>query len=259
MKKILITLIFTFSLCPLGFAQYDIPPLPGVEVLAREIFKQIPQPKTQPKPYVVQKNIEETYKTTVQTKLPMTEAEYIKLYNRRPIVRNPETKKTDNYKQATINIPYNYVVYDLDADVNKKGVPYLRLSNNMILVTINGEDLSFKLDYEIHFAKQSDEEEFLKTGCNYNFANKPLKVIINYAPKYFTLKKVNNYETNQTVPVVYKDKNIILNTVTLPVLYLEDKKGDNLEFVLEPNFQNLYNDFKFIREGHKKVEFVDVK
>ncbi len=132
------------------------------------------------------------------------------------------------------------------------------LENDLISIESNGQDVSFKLDYKIYPAIKIYQNELLEKGYAYEINKKPVKIEVKYDPKYFTLKKVNNYNPNKKVSLRYRGRNITLDTVTMPLLYLEDKEGNEIVFVLEPNFQNLYKDFKFFRKKHKEVKFIDL-
>lgn len=259
MKKIFTLLFMIFCLSVLGFTQSRFP-LPGPEVLVQEMLKLIPQPKITNTIYFFEKDVEGSFSTQEENRLFMTEDEYLKFYGRKPILEAPETKTTTHYKQAIINIPADCALYDVTVGINKKtGEPYLYLFKDTISMEINNKELSFKLDYEINLTNEADKKEFLKLGKNFSLYNKPLKISINYDQNYFTLEQVKDYDTEKQVNVIFNNQEITLNTITKPILYLEDKERNIIEFVLVPNFQNLYQDFTFVREGHKDAEFIDVK
>ena len=256
MKKIFISL-FLFSLCQLCFAQKA--PLPGPELIVREMLDLIPKPVLEQPVLFIENIVNGQYQTTEENRLMMSAEEYMEFYAKKPLVPAPETKTTNKYTEAIINIPAAYLVYNVNiANDKQTNKPHLFLTNDLISIQTQKGDVSFKLDYRIYPSIKANQHELNKYGYEYNLNNKPLTVVVKYDPKYFTLKKVNNYEPNKDVTVSYKGKTITLNTVTKSFLYIEDKDGNVTEFVLEPNFQNLYKDFKFVREGHKEVKFIDL-
>ena len=258
MKKIFSILVFTVVLCPFGFAQST--PLPGIEVIIKAIENRITDPDFVEPAFFTERVIDGEYQTVEENRLRMTPEEYREFYAKEPILNAPETKTTNQYKKAIIRIPAGYTVYDVSIGMNKEtGKPYLFLANDLISIEESDiGDISFKLDYKIYPLKPY-QRELLEKGYDYDINSRVLKLEVNYDPKYFTLKKVTNYEPNKKVSILYQGKIVILNTFTRSLLYVQDKDGNDIEFVLEPNFQNLYKDFKFVREGHKEVQFRDIE
>ena len=81
---------------------------------------------------------------------------------------------------------------------------------------------------------------------------KALTLKIRFSPKYFTWKRVgNNYDPTRTKDITYNGKKITLRTRVISVLTITTPKGEIMEYVLEPNFQEIYNDFKFVRDGYR--------
>lgn len=258
MKKIFITLVFTFCLCPLGFAQF-VTNLPGPEVLSYYMSQIFVNPTYPEGPFFTERAVNHDYQTVEEHRLFMSPKEYKEFYAKEPVLNKPETQTTNKYKNAIIRIPPNYNTFDVFVNIDKEtGEASLVLANDLISIESDMGDISFKLDYKIYPAAKVHQKELQEQGLNYDINKRPLRLEVNYDPKYFTLKKVNNYNPNKKVSVEYEGKVITLNTVTQPLLYIEDKNGNDTEFVLEPNFQNLYKDFKFVREGHKEVKFRDL-
>ena len=258
MKKLVSALLFTLCLSPLGFAQF-VTNLPGPEILSYWMSQLLVQPESMDNLYFTEKLMEGTYQTVEENRLMMTSEEYKEIYAKEPILNTPETKTTNQYKKANIRIPAGYRIYDVSVRIDKETKkPYLFLENDLISIESNGQDVSFKLDYKIYPAIKIYQNELLEKGYAYEINKKPVKIEVKYDPKYFTLKKVNNYNPNKKVSLRYRGRNITLDTVTMPLLYLEDKEGNEIVFVLEPNFQNLYKDFKFFRKKHKEVKFIDL-
>ena len=259
MKKLFFTLFLFLGLSPISFAQFN-RSLPGPEILIQAMKEYISDPNLVEPVYFTERIVNGQYATKEENKLLMSPEEYMEYYQKQPIISEPETKITNRYKEAIISIPKSAKLYDVEIGTNKEtGEPYLFLTKDLISISIDQRDIYFHLDYEVYPAKRY-QKEFKQRfqDQDYNFNDRPLKVKIKYDPKYFTLKKLTDYETAKKIKFFYNGTIVELNTVTQPVLYAQDKEGNDVYFVLEPNFQNIYKDFKFVREGHKEVQFIDL-
>ena len=248
MKKLLVTLIFTFFLYPLVSAQF-ISPLPGPEALFQEylqmISKAVKNQQQEDSFSFTQKTIEGEYYTEQQLQPGYEEFKEEDL-------PKLEKRKTDTYEEITINVPSGY---SINKEVDAEGYISFLSQRSSILYATNKSyedesDISFKLDYDIIF---KHPEEIPYTEYYSVKAGKPLTLKIRYSSKYFTWKKAdNNYDFSRTTEITYKEKKVTLRTHVVPVLRVTTPSGNTIKYILEPNFQNIYNDFKFVRDGYKE-------
>ena len=245
MRKIIAGLIFTFCLCPLGFAQYY--PLPGVEAL----FKEYSQTYSK----MLKNSIKEEHKVAFASKI--VEGKYYTEQQMPPeyaefdesAMQNLEKYQTNSYKELTISVPEGY---SINKNITYEGDISFLPQRSILLFATDKEfndvsEISFNLDYDITF-KNPSEVTYKDNGR----MTKALTLKIRFSPKYFTWKRVgNNYDPTRTKDITYNGKKITLRTRVISVLTITTPKGEIMEYVLEPNFQEIYNDFKFVRDGYR--------
>ncbi len=235
MKKIIVSLVFTICLSPLGFAQTY--PLPGIEVLFKEYSKEI-------------KNIQ---KSDFHVSTQLVEGEFYTEQQMPPeyvgnAKQNLEKRKTNSYVEAIISVPEGY---SINKNITHDGYLSFPSERSILLFATDKEyndvsDISFNLDYDITF-KNPSEISYDENG----YMTKALTLKIRFSPKYFTWKRINeNYDPERTTDIKYNGKKVTLRTRVLPVLTITTPNGKTLEYILEPNFQEIYNDFKFVRNGY---------
>lgn len=249
MKKLFLVFVGFMLFSPTVFAQ--LAPLPGMEALIKEYlpkYSKILQPSLE-KSMVkfATKTVEGKYVTEEQTAIDnaiLELTEYGKV-----VLPEEEKQTTNDYKEITISVPEDYTINKyIDPDNEKEQL--LFLTERSVLLNINDKETNFKLDYAIILNNEEEITDELE-GYLYN----ALTLKIKYAPKYFTFKRVyRDYNPLKTVQVEYKGETITLNTTVYPVLTITTPRGYDMQYILEPNFQNIYNDFEFVRKGHKEAE-----
>ncbi|MCR5504962.1 MAG: hypothetical protein K6E94_05380 [Elusimicrobiaceae bacterium] len=175
-----------------------------------------------------------------------------------------ESRETDVYNVVDIYVPKGYDLhksFELYRKDNKYKLGFANISNNSIMFFKGDEDLFFKLDYEINLLNQDEMDDYYigrKALDEDNMGD--MYITIKYAPKYFTFKQVDNsYEQEKTVQVNYQGETINLETRIVPIFWISSPSGESIRYVLEPDYQNIYNDFKFVREGHEPEIIREIK
>ena len=150
----------------------------------------------------------------------------------------PEAKTTKGYYELVINVPAGYRVIDY---------------NKSVVMIINNKEVRLKLDYNIKANDNNDDNSILIDYDENGFPvlTRPVTITLKYSPRYF--KKLDTWvhytPIDKPLNVNYNGKDIPLNTKTYAALEFGHKGGTSIYYVLEPNLQNLYNDFKFVREN----------
>ncbi len=248
MRKLLFSFLLLGMSIPL-FAQTS-PALPGIEVLLQEVLKLItPEVKNQKVEGI---DVKESYFDE-----DYTTKEYLVLEwdgGRDEDMPISEERTTKGYNELTLTIPAGYrIVGGLHYDVSAGGLYY----NFGQMSTMINEDgmIEFQLDYDVEFANPEYQTYFEQNvhRIDPNKVAEPIKVTIRYSPKYFTLKiqDKESYAKSENVEVTYKGKKISFDAITYAALVVTDKKDKIVYYTLEPNFQNIYNDFKFVRKECK--------
>lgn len=262
MKKLFVALFTLLLSAPTVFAQFNPIPgnLPGIDVLLQECYQNYSELIKSNVNEIQNKNNFQISTQTVNGEYTTIEQNDSDIYSsERDIgVKNsaPETKTTDSYVEVKISVPEDYIVnkyisFNYNGKETKAYIPFL--SENSILLFANEEDISFKLDYDIDLAEVPVIEEGVYIPQE-GYLKQALTFTIKYSPKYFTFKRVSkNYNFFKKVEFKYKGKDVILNTKIYPVLIITTPQGKDMTYVLEPNsnFENIYNDFEFVRKGHK--------
>lgn len=161
----------------------------------------------------------------------------------------PEEKITNGSVAASITIPPGAKIQDYILTDTYGQLRFL--NSKSIFLMINGKEVRFELDYTIKFTDKKYQKYFEENFYDIDLqsVSQPMTIIIRYSPRYFILKSYkNSYPKDSTSNIKYKGKNISLKTQTYHVLGVEKKNGETEYFVLKPNWQNIYNDFKFVRE-----------
>ena len=200
------------------------------------------------------KKINKEYPTTEQNEMEMLELGEAALYGQEPIFQAEETHVTDSYNEVTIQIPEGYSINKYIVIDSPYPDLHFPVSGRTIMLTINGKDASFKLDWDV---KLTDADNIKEIPTEY--INQALTLTLRYSPKYFSLRRDYNNNLAREVKVKHEGEDITLNAEVYPFLIITTPKGTNMSYVLEPNFQNLYNDFKFVREGHKPIKYREIK
>ena len=165
-----------------------------------------------------------------------------------------ERHRTENYKEILISVPRGYIVdkhIALDTTVNEPYLPFLSERSILMYTSDNSHndknDISFKLDYDITLSKKVSYE-----ANGYVTKGQPMALRIRFSSKYFTWKSVSkNYNPFIVSRVKYGRKTITLKAKVYEVLRIITPSGRVIRYVLEPNFQNIYNDFEFVRNSFK--------
>ena len=250
MNKLFLLVLFYLFVAPILVAQT----LPGPEVLfeySRLISEQVSEKRVK----FDLKTVKDIYTTREQNELEMAEVEEAALYGQEPVFLPEETQLTDTYNEVTISIPDGYSINKyIVIDSFDQNLYFPFTNDRSILIRSNDKDISFKLDYDLKLASNYDVNEIPT-----EYINQGLIMTIRYSPKYFTLKRDYEHQYQKQVKVQYKGKEINLNTEVYPILLITTPKGKDMVYVLEPNFQNLYNDFKFVREGHNLIYYRDLR
>ncbi len=256
MKRLFTFVLLSLFVTPGVIAQSQ---LPGPEVLFKEYLqrysKVISKSELGKGVLVLSKTTNGKYTTKEQNEMEMSEVEEAAFYGNEPILSPAETRVTDTYNEAVISIPKGYRINKyivIESPYANLYFPFL--SARSILLTNKGEDISFQLDYDLELADAKDIEEVPT-----EYIDQALKMTIRYSPKYFTLKRDYSQNPARQVKVKYEGKDITLNVEVYPFLIITTPDGKDMVYVLEPNWQNLYNDFKFVREGHKPVQYRKIK
>ena len=250
MKKLLFAFLSFMLLSP-AFAQFApvTGPFPGLDVLFREYAKKysklIQNKQDENGVNISTTTIKGEYYTEEQTAIDnaiLELTEYGKV-----ILPKEEKQVTNSYNEITVMIPEGYTInkYIDPANAEEKLV---FLQERSILIYNNKKETTFKLDYDIDF--ENEEKVLGDEGYLYD----ALTLKIRYSPKYFSFKRVfSDYNPAKTVQVEYNGKPVTLNVEVFPVLTITTPKGSDMQYVLEPNFQSIYNDFEFVRKGHKQA------
>lgn len=248
MKKIFTVLTFIFCLSSLGFAQS----LQGLNALVQEISKTV-KGENNVKNTLHEFDITFTKSYLTEQYIPY-ENEMDEDYGQK--IPTPEAKETAGYKETRIFIPAGYkIMYDqmfIDGD-GKISFPTCK----SIFMNINGKEVRFKFDYNI-LHKDAEPQQIINSdgddsdGEKFTNILQPITIGIKYSPKYFTFNKYENaYSGEQTKEINYKGKKIVLKAVTDFLIKILDNDGKATYYVLEPNLQDIYNDFKFVRGASK--------
>lgn len=256
MKKLFVAFFAFMLFSPAIFAQLNPVqgPLPGPDLLLEYLkkYSKVLEPSME-KDMVKfsSETVEAEYTTEEQTAIDNAILRTIE-YGR-VILPEEEKQKTDSYREVTVTVPNGYTINKYIAPEETKE-KLVFLVDRSILVYINAREATFKLDYDITF--ENEEEVLGEEGYFYN----ALTFKIKYAPKYFTFRKISDkYNPAKTVQVEYKGQIIDLNTEVYPVLTITTPHGYDMQYVLEPNYQNIYNDFEFVRKGHKEATIKEIK
>lgn len=162
----------------------------------------------------------------------------------------PESKITNGYEKVSITVPVGYKIQDyiLTNTYGQLSFP----NSKSILLLVNGKEVRFQLDYTIKFTDKKYQKYFEENFYDVDLekVSQPMTITIKYSPRYFTLKSYKkSYSGTKTLNITYEGKNIALNTRVYHFMEIDNKHGKPTYFVLEPNYQNIYNDFKFVRES----------
>ncbi len=248
MKKLLLALICALCLGQIGNAQF----LQNIESTYKKYVSDIIKGEVEGGLKFTPPNIvNDKYVTCEQQAAAIDELEAASMFEEEVVFLNEETSITDSYVEIKISVPEGYkinkyIMVDFTYDANEPYFYFPFVSNRSILLRSNGKDVSFKLDYDVEF---KDKESI--TDIPMEYIDQALDFTIRFSPKYFSFNKADNYNAEKQVNVQYKGKTVTLNVETYPVLIITTPSGVNMSYVLEPNWQNIYNDFKFVREGHK--------
>lgn len=228
MKKIFITLIFCISLYSLGFAQFITAPLPGAEVLVRGISELLYDAGRAQR--YSQHSVRHVFNKPYVTKqyIPY-ENQMDENYGFKSVT--PEEKTTMGYEEIIVNIPAGSIIEDY-IFVDGQG-EILFSGSKSILLNVDNKKISFELDYNIN-----SNEEILGFDYDENrstIISKPITVTVRYSPKYFTF----DYSQNPYSEEVSE------------ILQILDNTGKKTYYVLKPNLENIYEDFKFSRGENK--------
>ena len=248
MKKLLVLFLFLGMNLSL-FAQIN-HSLPGADVLVKEVVKLItPEVKNQKSKKI---EVKESYFDT-----DYTTKEYLVLEwdggrdEDKPV---PESRTSRGYNELTVTFPANYkILGELNYDISA-GVLYYNFDRISIMVNEEGW-AEFQLDYDVEFANPEYQTYFERNAhlIDLSEVSEPVRVKIRYSPKYFTLKiqDVESYGKPEKVEVNYKGKKISFDAIAYAPRICTDKKDQHGCYTLEPNFQNIYNDFKL--KCHNKI------
>ena len=195
--------------------------------------------------------------------------------------REEEKSVTTGYTKVRVDIPNSYTYNDNDSyetfsvyGGNNAGI-YFGQGHDKINIkikkkgTIGGlKDISFKLDYDIHLCDRSNEKERLNSEFNDVIENECLSFTFKYSPRYFKFRSLSESEYNKylkdikEINIQYMDTEVTLEanvgyifSVTSP-RSLFHLKGVTSYFVLEPNFENLYADFVYVRQGYHTTKTI---
>ena len=243
-----------FAQCGALFNHSNIGPLPGPEVIFQPLYQEYKDSLEKQ----VERNLIKISTATIEGEYYTEEQTYaVDLPSENMKVRPAERHKTNTYTEVTISVPEGYTIskyIEFDSITNEAYFPGLQ-SKSIMLYTqrkqnVDGkveyednEEVFFKLDYDFAF----DHPEEIQEDGGYFTNAATLK--IRYAPKYFTWQMTNNdYNTLKAVKVNYKGKEIKFKARVYFVLVITTPSGHHIPFVLVPNFQEIYNDFKFVRE-----------
>lgn len=166
----------------------------------------------------------------------------------------PESKTTDGYVQAVIRIPAGYT---LNPQPNVQGYFTMGL-DNAVLITIDGTPSLFAFDYKIKLESASLQKQVKKQEINelteneYANSDNAKLITVKYSPSYFTLQR--DYPYAKDVPNTLGKK-----VSVIPILSAQAKGCKPTYFFLVPNVENLYKDFKFVKEGPSPVIYEKIK
>lgn len=175
---------------------------------------------------------------------------------------NTEVKTTKGYIEETFSIPASctiapYITTTYDPSTGKHIPYFLGQDKYIIFIHINNDTRHFNLDWEVTLKDESllnDPDE--KTPDIRDIFNKSdKKIIVRYSPNYFTLVQ-SHKNANKNVALqdnTYPVKNNYgLKVEVAPIFYTKTNYGEETFYYLVPNFDNIYNDFKFVRNGHRE-------
>lgn len=250
MRKLFIAFFGIMIISPTLFAQWIQGPLPGLDALIQS-YKQeysalLQKPGAKDFIKLSSQTLQGEY-YTVEQLLPGDIGAQEDMY------AGKEKRVTNTYNEVTIHVPEGYQVNKLiKMDYGEPCFFFLR-DRSIELYTVNAKEndsaeISFKLDYDIIFDNTDDITCFTD-----DFSGRAMTLKIRYSPKYFDFKeiKVNEYNYALEKEIKYKGKKIELKTHVSPVLIITTPSGHKIGYLLEPNFENIYKDFKFVREGYK--------
>ncbi len=237
MKKIFLMLVCSLFLGQIGNAQL----LQNIESVYKEYMSNLIKGEVKGKLNFSVHVVNDKYVTSEQQAAAIEELEAASMFEKEAVFPKEETSVTDSYVEVKISVPEGYkinkyIMLDFNYDGNDPYFYFPFVSNRSILLRNNGEDISFKLDYNVEF---KDKESITEMPMEY--IDQALYLTIRYSPKYFRFIRNDNYTTEKQIKVQYEGKTITLNVETYPVLVITSPDGKNMYYILEPNWQNIYN------------------
>ncbi len=243
MKKIFLVLVCILFLGQIGNAQF----LQNIESIYKEYISNLIKGEVKGKLKVSLNIVNDKYITSKQQSETIEELEENSMFGKEAVLPNKETSVTDKYMEVKISIPKGYkinkyIMMDFNYDNNDTYFYFPFRSDRTIVLRNNGKDVSFKLDYDVTF-----KDKTIITEIPMEYIDQALNLTIRFSPKYFKFQRNDNYNVKREVNLQYEGKTITLNVEVYPVLTITTPRGVNMSYVLEPNWQNIYNDFKFVR------------
>ena len=257
MKKLIIAFVGFMLFSPSLFAQWDIGPFPGLEALFYPLYQEQKE-RVEMITEIEAVNISsQTIHGNYYTEQQMA-PEDLEL----PEADRPKSEKhvTDTYTEVSVIVPEGYSInkyMTFDYDSDQVRFPFLPSSSVLMYTTFFNSatgkyeefrDISFKLDYDVTL-ENSEDAMYMEDG----YWNNALTLKIRYANKYFDFEKVyENYTPLTTEEITYNGKKITLNAHVHYVLVITTPSGYHIRYILKPNLQSIYSDFKFVRRAFNR-------